>query len=94
MIASVSGAVQALEHGARVLEGGGVGLRVAVPDSGLEGMVRGGAGLAAHQAVPWAPTATFRGALIEFARAPRTLIESLGCHRNFDRCAMAAEGAI
>jgi|TARA_B100000315_G_C14348620_1_gene482941 Holliday junction DNA helicase RuvA len=45
MIASVSGAVQALEHGALVLEVGGVGLRVAVPDSVLEGKVMVGAGL-------------------------------------------------
>ena len=45
MIASVSGAVQSLEHGALVLEVGGVGLRVAVPDSVLEGNVRVGAGM-------------------------------------------------
>ncbi|MDP6792497.1 MAG: Holliday junction branch migration protein RuvA, partial [Anaerolineales bacterium] len=45
MIASVSGSVQSLEHGALVLEVGGVGLRVAVPDSVLEGKVRVGAGL-------------------------------------------------
>ena len=45
MIAFVSGAVQSLEHGALVLEVGGVGLRVAVPDSVLEGKVRVGAAL-------------------------------------------------
>ena len=45
MIASVSGAVQSLEQGALVLEVGGVGLRVSVPDSLLEGNVTVGAGV-------------------------------------------------
>ena len=37
MIASVIGEVKSVEHGALVLEVGGVGLRVAVPDSVIEG---------------------------------------------------------
>ena len=37
MIASVIGEVKSGEHGALVLEVGGVGLRVAVPDSVIEG---------------------------------------------------------
>ena len=42
MIASVSGAVKSLEQGALVLEVGGVGLRVAVPDSVVEGEIKVG----------------------------------------------------
>ena len=45
MIASVSGAVQSLEQGALVLEVGGVGLRVSVPDSVLEGNMTVGTGM-------------------------------------------------
>ncbi len=45
MIASVSGAVQSLEQGALVLEVGGVGLRVSVPDSVLEGNITVGTGM-------------------------------------------------
>jgi Holliday junction DNA helicase RuvA len=43
MIASVSGAVQSLEQGALVVEVGGVGLHVSVPDSVLQGNVSVGA---------------------------------------------------
>ena len=43
MIASVRGAVQSLEQGALVLEVGGVGLRVSVPEPVLEGNVMVGA---------------------------------------------------
>ena len=42
MIASVSGAVKSLEQGALVLEVGGVGLRVAIPDSVIEGDIKVG----------------------------------------------------
>ena len=45
MIASVSGAVQSLEQGALVVEVGGVGLRVSVPDSVLQGNLSVGAGV-------------------------------------------------
>ena len=45
MIASVSGVVQFMEQGALVLEVGGVGLRVLVPESVLEGNLTVGAGV-------------------------------------------------
>lgn len=45
MIASVNGVVQFVEQGALVLEVGGVGLRVSVPESVLEGKLTVGAGV-------------------------------------------------